>query len=463
MGELLSEQHINLNMPTKKYTPADQYTVGPGVVVQELYKASGLFLTGNRPYATTYTVNRGKGSNIVYENGTGGSFQPCEHVTDEWTSMGEADGFAQAGTPSNPALTGNITLSICRGLPRYALGQAAGNLVTAFNSVKDLNCDGIDWDGLSARAFQAMRPSMKGDTSLLNFLYELKDFKHLAKAALGAFRRKESVIYSILNEIGITKQAFLTSVSKGQTLQHLSQLYLSYNFAWKPFVSDVVSLVSALSGFEKKWKEFVKRANTPQQRYWGYTIPGTESAESVYYTTDVGPPGGSVGFFTPYARIRVRKKSDDGIRYHATMRYRYKLPSDALSAAGLIKGLLDSLGVRRNPAILWNAIPYTFILDWVVNVSKLLDSVSLDNLEVQTEITEFCHSAKRSKTVSMTMQTNYMIGGTEHWTAERDMRVLKRKHYRRAVGFPSRSALLAVSGLSGREISLLLALGLSKR
>lgn len=450
-------------MPTKKYMPADSYTVGPGVVVQQLYKGSTPYITANRPYSSTYNVKRGMGSSIVYENGTGGSFQPCEHVKEEWTSMGEAEGFQQTGTPSNPALTGGVTLSVCTGLVRYALGQAAGNLNTAYNSVSGLNVDGIDWDGLSARAFQAMRPSLKTDFSLLNFLYELKDFKHLAKAAIGAFRSKESVILRLLNEIGITKQSFLASVNKGQTLQHLSQLYLSYNFAWKPFVSDVVQLVSALTGFEKKWKEFVKRANTNQQRYWGYSIPGTESPESVYYTTDVGPPGGSVGDFTPYARVRVRKKADDGIRYHATMRYRYKLPSDALSAAGLVKGLLDSLGVRRNPAILWNAIPYTFILDWVVNVSKLLDSVSLDNLEVQTEIVEFCHSAKRKKTVSLTVQTNYQIGGSYNWTSEREMRVLTKTHYRRAVGFPSRSALLAVSGLSGREISLLLALGLSKR
>lgn len=450
-------------MPNKKYTPSDSYTVGPGVVVQQLYKGSTLYLTANRTYNTSYTVKRGKGSSIVDETGTGGSFRPCEHVQDEWTSMGEEDVGAQTGTPSNPALNAGVTLSICRGLTRYACGRAATNLNAAWNSVSGLNVDGIDWDGLGARAFQSMRPTMSTGFDLPNFLIELKDFKHLAKAALSAWRSRQSVFKALLQAEGITMNAFLASMKKGQTLKHLSQLYLSWNFAWKPFVSDVLQIFGALVNFESRWKEFVARANTPQQRYWSTFITGTESPESVYYTTDVGPPGGSVGDFTPYARVRVRMKSDEGIRYSATMRYRYKLPSNALSAAGTIKGLLDSLGLRRSPAHVWNAIPYTFLVDWVVNVGKVLDSVAVDNLDVQTEIMEFCHSAKRSKTVAMTVQTNYQISGSYSWTGEKEMRVLRKSSYRRAVGFPSRSALLALSGLSGKEISLLLALWLSNK
>lgn len=448
---------------SKKSTPAESYTVGPGVVVQKLYKTTGLYLTGNRTYNTSYTVKKGKSSSIVGETGGGGSFRPCEHTKEEFTSHGEGDVYPQQGTPSNPALTGGVTLSTCEGLTRYAIGVAAGNLSTAWNSVKGSNVDMIDWQGLSARAFHAMRPSMKGDTSILNFLYELKDFKHLATSAIRAFKGKQSVIYALMNQVGLTYQSFANNVSSGYTLQHLSQLYLQYAFAWRPFVSDVVGLFDALSGFEKKWREFIKRAGTPQSRRWGTYISGTESSDTVSFSTDVGPPGGSAGFFTPYCKVRVRKKGDKGIHYHATMRYRYKLPPDALSAAGTIKALLDSLGVRRNPAIIWNAIPYTFLLDWVVNVGKLLDSVSLDNLEVQTEITEFCHSAKIVKQVEMTCALNSELAGTQIWGPERTVQVYTKSHYRRAVGFPSQSALLAVSGLSGNELSLLTALALTRR
>lgn len=449
-------------MPIKKFSPADSYTVGPGTVRQEMYKGSTLYWQGQRNYSTSYTVKRGEGSSIITESGSGGSFRPCEHTRESWVSLGEDEGSFQTGTPSNPSLTGGVTLCVTRGLTRYALGRAQSNLNSAWNSISTVKADGINWDEYNARAFMAMAPSLNSGNSLINFLYELKDFKHLAGSALNAFRSRQSVIYALINELGLNPRTLREAVRKGKTLKHLSKLYLSYEFAWRPFVSDVMQLISALTGFDKKWKEFVKRAGVPQQRYWGTFVTGTEEGGSVYYTEDVGPPGGTTGDYSPYVRVRVRKVADDGIRFHASMRYRYSLPSDALSAAGQIKGLLDSLGVRRNPAIVWNAIPYTFLLDWVVNVGKLLDSVSLDNLQVQTEIIEFCSSAKRKKVVSLTVQPNTQINGSYQWLGEREMRRLTKTHYRRTVGFPSRTSLLAVSGLSWSEISKMIALIMSR-
>jgi hypothetical protein len=53
---------------------------------------------------------------------------------------------------------------------------------------------------------------------------------------------------------------------------------------------------------------------------------------------------------------------------------------------------LDLLGVRLDPSIVWNAIPFTFVVDWVVDVGSFLGSFARDNYPIETRITDFCHS-----------------------------------------------------------------------
>jgi hypothetical protein len=436
----------------KKTTAKQSYTVPAISVVQKLYKTTGLFLTANRPI-TSFSRPRGKDSTITYETGNSGSYRPCEHFEMEYSPTGEGDPYPQLGTPSNPALTGNIVLSECTGLTRYAISQYRGYLNSAVAAFGSTEPD-INWIELSAQAFRAMRPSLTADFSLLNFLYELKDFKHQAKAIMATLASKQKLVESLLNAKGIWSLAMGSSLS-GTPLKRWSQRYLAVEFAYKPFVRDVCNLLARLTDFHTKFREIVERANTPQSRHWtSGVLPGTKVNGSIYRQDDIGPPGGSVGFFTPYARMRVRIKEDDGITYYANMRYKYQIPSNALTAAGQVSGLLDTLGIRPNPAIIWNAIPYTFLIDWVVNVGKILDRFGLDNFQCPVEIMEFCHSAKRQKTATLTVQLNGMNLGSEFFGPESTLETVTKKTYRRSVGMPSIYGSLLTSGLNPSQYLL---------
>jgi hypothetical protein len=58
---------------------------------------------------------------------------------------------------------------------------------------------------------------------------------------------------------------------------------------------------------------------------------------------------------------------------------------------------LDNLGVRLDPAIVWNAIPFSFVVDWVVDVSGFLGSFARDNYPINVVVHDFCHSYKWHK------------------------------------------------------------------
>ena len=72
-----------------------------------------------------------------------------------------------------------------------------------------------------------------------------------------------------------------------------------------------------------------------------------------------------------------------------------------------LKAMLDSLGVRPDASILWNAIPFSFIVDWFFDVGGWLESLSSDNLEIPVHIDDFCHSIKVDYSVELHMQRKY--------------------------------------------------------
>jgi hypothetical protein len=55
-----------------------------------------------------------------------------------------------------------------------------------------------------------------------------------------------------------------------------------------------------------------------------------------------------------------------------------------------LRGTLDSLGFELNPGILWDAIPFSFIVDWFFDVGAILNKFRFDTLELPIEI-EDCY------------------------------------------------------------------------
>jgi hypothetical protein len=54
-----------------------------------------------------------------------------------------------------------------------------------------------------------------------------------------------------------------------------------------------------------------------------------------------------------------------------------------------LRALLDAFGVMWDPAIIWNAIPFSFVLDWIWDVSEWLGKWARPNLPVQLRIMDF--------------------------------------------------------------------------
>jgi len=133
----------------------------------------------------------------------------------------------------------------------------------------------------------------------------------------------------------------------------------------------------------------------------------------------------------------------------ATIEYRYKINDLSGRDVDVLNAFLDRVGINLNPSIVWNAIPWTFVLDWVMDVSTWLDQFKVRNIEPQTAISQYCYSWKINRCINAGTHKGAAFSVNEY-------------AYKRVPYNPDITRSITTSGLNLREFSLLGALGITR-
>lgn len=449
------------NMPTRSKTRVAGNQSVPGLSLTyghqrrdnlsfESFVYNGNYFPIQRKIGTT--------SSIQYQTGKDGAFRPCTQETYYYVPRPVADQVymwdSSAFSPANTKYPG-VQVS---GLSRYFHQKTYSSFLTYVNAAVTTAVDNIGWNSLGQQALNAMMPSFADGNSLVNFLLELKDFRRLMQYATGNISKRISLM-----------EALFSFSRSDSTLKKLSKGYLSYQFGWRPLFNDIVSLYSTLVKLDHRIRMIKKQANTDLQKHYSILVAGTSLNQSTPYNSGNLLTPGSPWYSGFRGRTKVVQEACEGVRYNATLRYRYPLPKELTGIGGRTKALLDSLGVAGNPAIIWNAIPWTFVVDWVVNVGKFLNGLRVDNIRFQTEIRDFCHSAVMTRNTSYFVQVDQGFSDASNnmsyypgpWILTDTCR---HRRYVRRKGIPNFLTSMQVSGLNSREFTLAGALvGANKR
>lgn len=316
--------------------------------------------------------------------------------------------------------------------------------------------------GLLSTAYAALRPGIKPSMSLVNSLVELKDFKRLPvqlrRVQRGLFRSQDQIrrIAELLrkrNPVTRTKQQTAAAVkrllqsSPAKVTKEVAEGHLQVQFNLRPLVSDILALyemISNVAGQLSKLKSDVGRRKVVHHR----TILRDlfrGSAEDITYKYETGSLVDWYGL--------ERKTSYARPTFTLSLDYSYEIPNLDSPHLGML-ALLDSLGVNLDPAILWNAIPWSFVIDWVMNVSSWLGQFRMTNVKVETRIHQACWSYRIER-------IHHLYGS---FNSQRGLlRQVNEIAYKR-VPITAREASMGIrsSGLSSRELSLIGALGISR-
>ncbi|DAD52184.1 maturation protein [ssRNA phage Gerhypos.1_7] len=448
---------------------------------------------------------------LPYNENYRSQWHPCQHYT-RWVNLSarEQDPYTVPwNTMSLTAIGGYASLegsahqlltvdhpSFRSQFGKY--GEHIGGLPSMTSTHSDLSF--VDAPlGLSAlvgRAMSSMMPNIKAELSLVNSLIELKDILTLKHSLASSYRYLKNIPVLLGNvarlaALPINKGRFSQgyklsgalrkirssfSEAQGLTLREIfrspADLYLQAEFNIMPAMSDIIGIYHALVTLERRLKDLYQRQGRLQRKHFNYVyLPTSLGSPTVSrsYTLDIGQfagsqsPTGKTGCYRAYGSPvkATREVEVFPSLFHAEIEYRYYFTQFQNEHARILS-FLDLMGVNLNPAILWNAIPWSFVVDWVVGIGRWLGDRKSLNMEPGISIERFCWSNTNTRRTRLYIEnvSAPTWGGKMFKTYMPD---LNETTYRRDVVIPSFTDPLFTGSLSSTELSLGVALAVTRR
>lgn len=248
--------------------------------------------------------------------------------------------------------------------------------------------------------------------SIANFFYELKDLPSL--------------------------------IVKIQGAKTLPNGFLAYEFGWKPLLADLKTLATIIPETIKKlehlrsingnWRRVHFRKELPMRS--NFTLNGSE-------------------LLYPY-QTGVTLVSVDNYRswWTASALIRTSIP-DIDSDIGFLKAFLLAMGLNNPAKIVWNAIPYSFVVDWFLKLSDRMKPLKVYNQSL--DVRNFCYSVKEQGVCRLGTGTT-MATTVSGALAFREVGLCTFRRYERKVTLPVGYGTLQLSTLSTEQQALLIAL-----
>jgi len=240
--------------------------------------------------------------------------------------------------------------------PSYLTGLSPSHII-----------DNLPSNGEIATAVLASSNPARPVTSLPNFIYELKDLP------------------GMIRDIGHIKLIGQRAFSKAHwnggapaTPRDAANLQLSYQMGWSPLIGDIKNLLHFQADVDRRVKDLhnlyengglhrsVGKASPKtatrkaRQDRWSFSqrVDSTVTVESVL----------GVG-------LTMRESKYTYARKWGTTRWLPDYPSDRHTNTELRRTAMRLVsGINPNPKIIWDAIPWTWMIDWFTNIGDFLQS-----------------------------------------------------------------------------------------
>jgi hypothetical protein len=323
-------------------------STGPTGTVEVLRKTESIVYTGGMPGHTR------QGCNF------------CQHTKYTRRYLGDTGGPAQINTlpPGGLARTEYFSTHKTLAESRHTLAESDFRTATALQLGPSLlNNNALGWIN---QAVLDLKPDLK-KFSLPN---DIIDWRQMGKLVT-MWNRTHSLV------------------------TNLARQHIGYKFGVKPLAGDMLGLLDGMLGLKDELTKF--------RRKQGRIISARKCV-----LNDRGDKLGHTDFL-PYARTnyvgQVARKVD------AYMVYK-PLPVLALGNIDLtLRSLLTITGVELNPAILWDAIPFSFVVDWFGNVGNFLEQYRHEALELPIMV--MLTYLQYHETVTTTSWTNFFSDGAQ--------------------------------------------------
>lgn len=237
--------------------------------------------------------------------------------------------------------------------------------------------------------------------------------------------------------------------------KELADAWLNAQFGWIPFISDLRKFYRAYVNMDRWYNQLV-RQNGQWIKRKGSMVTSTK-AEQVWYSDSQHM---SVPDFTFHplwyipgvaSRSKVIRYTDDKVWFEGS--FRYYVPNIE-SVEFKRRAIAHLFGLDVNPAVLWELIPFSWLVDWCTNVGDILSSHSSNSL-FNNLVARYAYlMGTKSERLEVVSLPAFTWRPKHVWTLQ-----LERKTRREANNF---GFGLSDGDLTARQWSILGALGISR-
>lgn len=273
------------------------------------------------------------------------------------------------------------------------------------------------------RAWRQAKPKLEF-ANLYVFLREIGDTVPMLQTTAKnfAFRYKDTTkLIKVDTDFGskyITKGALLRPKMGPKTV---AENFINHEFGWRPFLGDIQDfarvyvdaseLIKKITDENGKWvRKSVGVTKADDSRVISeVTLPYS----SLSYALPCFPVGFPASFFVTPPSYKIVER--EILSIHAAGKFRFYRPDfdvtlpDYSSAWHNVTRAMKIFGAEINPYHIWQAIPWTWLVDWVSNLGSFIQRMS-DTIEDQVAASYFFITAHKRIERTMTINLPFASG-----------------------------------------------------
>jgi hypothetical protein len=273
-------------------------------------------------------------------------------------------------------------------------GFFAGNNVPGFSGTGTTGLDSSARNGICSNAIAAMSP-IQSKASVLTTLLELVSGD--VPGLLKDLRKHVDTITSLR-----------AAAPKGviQAGSAVGGAYLENVFAWTPILKDITAAVEVLTTIDQLLfpEDNTRRTfdRVIHERWGSLTTTAALGNRGV-----LSPSGGPHAYLTRNSdalgtTIQTPSLSMDftareKVDVRCTARFSTALVPSAQSN-GYVDRMAVLLGLELSPAVLWELVPWSWLIDWFTNIGSVVENLS--NIHMSNVILNYAYATFNRKTVA---------------------------------------------------------------
>lgn len=166
---------------------------------------------------------------------------------------------------------------------------------------------------------------------------------------------------------------------QGFSLDSLSKEYLNYEFGWKPLVSDLIKLAHIIVDSNRIIEQYERDSGRAITRKKVFPTIRSSTVESIAGNWAYSPAGATGLYATgrSFGKLTKSVESTTDIWFSGVYSYFLDFGDDSSSRFKHTVSIAEKLlGFEITPEVVWNLLPWSWLVDWFVNIGDVFANAS---------------------------------------------------------------------------------------